>query len=238
MVDNSNKKGSSNKTIRLDKKVFCLMMIVTPIFAAYTSVLTFMAVFQPWNSNTALEVPVLGGIVDQEEEQEEETPEEETTEEVKEEQPAETPAEEAPKEEQKISAAIIKSINYVQNKTQEQKQQIEVKKEEPKPAEKSAEQIAKETCEARTDGPARLIEVRFLSDWEKTMYSNFGMENPMVDYTERVAPSGHTSMVYVNGACVPSKDGLVVDDAKNLILEESQLAEFGIAVRSNYETWV
>ena len=151
MVDNSNKKGSSNKTIRLDKKVFCLMMIVTPIFAAYTSVLTLMAVFQPWNDNTALEVPVLGGIVDQDDE-EEEASEETPAEETKEEQPAEAPAE-APKEEQKTSA-IIKSINYVQNKTKEQKQPIEVRKEEPKPAEKSAEEIAKELdgCTLRERG--------------------------------------------------------------------------------------
>lgn len=234
MVDNSNKKGSSRKTIRLDKKVFCIMLIVTPIFAAYTSVLTLMAIFQPWKNNTTLEVPVLGGV----------TEEETQIEEVKEETPAETPAEqpaetptEAPKEEQKIST-IIKSINYVQNKTQEQKQPIETKKEEPKPAEKSADEIAKEACEARTDGPARLIEVRFLSDWEKTMYNNFGMENPAVDYTERVAPNGHAKMVYSGGACVPSKEGLIVDNERNLILEESQLAEFGIAVKSNYETWI
>jgi hypothetical protein len=257
---------SSRKTIRLDKKVFFVMMIITPIFASTFSVLALMAVFQPWkNNNSPLEVPVLGSIKDTTEEKTDEKAEEKPEEKT---EIVEEKKEEEQKVEQKSETSeniIKKSITKVQSKAQAAPQaktnittekttnentptNTEVKTEEKveKPEEKkeeapkkTAEEIAKETCEARTDGPKRLIKAHFFSDWEKEFYRTLGWENPAVDYDEFIfANNGNAKMVYKNNACVPSKEGMIRDETKSTILEEDQLAEYGIVVQKDFETWV
>lgn len=247
------KKSSSEptrKTIRLDKKVFFIMVIVTPIFAAYTAVLTLTLIMQPWKDNSPIQVPVLGDVAEEKTEEKVEEKEETPVE-----TPTETKEEEKPEEKTQESANLVKkSISFIQNKTQQTQNKTtnntqnkttqptetrtEVKTEEKK-EEKPAEPSAKELCEARTDGPKRLIKAHFLLDWEKEFYRNLGWENPVVDYDEYIfTNNGNAKMVYVNNACVPSKDGLIRDEEKSAILEEDQLATFGITAKKDYETWI
>ena len=66
LKNNGSKSSATRKTIRLGKNQFVIMMVITPFFAAYVSILTMMAIFQPWKNNETepIEVPVLGDVTE------------------------------------------------------------------------------------------------------------------------------------------------------------------------------
>lgn len=228
------------KTIRMNKKQFFVMMIVTPFFAAYTAVLTFMLILQPWKSETpVIEVPILGEVEDKSDKK---TEEETQTEEV-------AKQEKQPVEEQKtVTVNAIQKSLIVQPKTTqktEQPKKTEVKTEPKqvekpveKPAEKSTEEIAKETCEATKSEYRTFISVHFFDIFEQFYLKALGVEkeNPVVDYKKFVVRNGETAeMVYENKTCKPSKANLeLIDD---LILDNTELEQFGISAKSDYEIW-
>lgn len=228
----------------MNKKQFFVMMIVTPFFAAYTAVLTFMLILRPWKSETpVIEVPILGEVEDKSDKK---TEEETQTEEV-------AKQEEQPVEEQKpVTVNAIQKSLIVQPKTTqktEQPKKTEVKTEPKqvekpvekpaeKPAEKSAEEIAKETCEATKSEYKTFISVHFFDIFEQFYLKALGVEkeNPVVDYKKFVVRNGETArMVYENKTCKPSKANLeLIDD---LILDNTEIEQFGISAKSDYEIW-
>lgn len=251
--------SAERKTIRLDKKVFFVMMLVTPIFAAYAAVLTLVAIMQPWKDNSPLQVPVLGGVIEEETEEKAEEKPEEVAEEKEEEKPVEEEKKEEPAQAPQNNI-VSKSINFIQNRatttTNTQKQTATPVKNETKAPEQTETKQAEKTetkaeekpvetkpseaelCAARTDGPKTYIRVRYLTSegLDPIMALFSGKENPVVDYFEATAPSGHATMVWNGSACVPSTDGLtVVEDS---ILDESELESHNITTKSNYEVWL
>ena len=203
----------SKKTIRMNKVQFFFMMLVTPIFAAYTAVFSLVAI-ESWltkDDKVAIEVPVLGGV-------EEETPEEKK-EEAK---PAETKTESKPSE----TKTIAKKTTTTVKKTV-------VKKAEPKKVEKSA----KELCEERTDGPTTRITVHFLNKIEMQDALEFtDKEDPIVSYTKEVVKNGQKAkMVYKNNTCVPSTDNL--ETTEDIYLEKRDLGDYDILRVTDYQIW-
>lgn len=237
------------KTIRMDKKQFFVMMIVTPFFAAYTAVLTFMLILQPWKSETpVIEVPILGEVEDKSDEKaEEETQTEEVAKQeeqpVKEQKPVEQPAEQKPVTVNAIQKSLIVQPKTTQKTEQPKKTEVktepkQVEKPVEKPAEKSTEEIAKETCEATKSEYRTFISVHFFDIFEQFYLKALGVEkeNPVVDYKKFVVRNGETAeMVYENKTCKPSKANLeLIDD---LILDNTELEQFGISAKSDYEIW-
>ena len=244
------------KTIRMNKKQFFVMMIVTPFFAAYTAVLTFMLILQPWKSETpVIEVPILGEVEDKTDEKTEENTEETQTEEVakqeeqpvEEQKPVEQPAEQKPVTVNAIQKSLIVQPKTTQKTEQPKKTEVKtepkqvekpVEKPAEKPAEKSAEEIAKETCEATKSEYKTFISVHFFDIFEQFYLKALGVEkeNPVVDYKKFVVKNGETAeMIYENKTCKPSKANLeLIDD---LILDNTELEQFGISAKSDYEIW-
>lgn len=237
------------KTIRMDKKQFFVMMIVTPFFAAYTAVLTFMLILQPWKSETpVIEVPILGEVEDKSDEKaEEETQTEEVAKQeeqpVKEQKPVEQPAEQKTVTVNAIQKSLIVQPKTTQKTEQPKKTEVktepkQVEKPVEKPAEKSTEEIAKETCEATKSEYRTFISVHFFDIFEQFYLKALGVEkeNPVVDYKKFVVRNGETAeMVYENKTCKPSKANLeLIDD---LILDNTELEQFGISAKSDYEIW-
>ena len=213
----------SKKTIRMNKIQFFFMMLVTPIFAAYTAVFSLIAI-ESWltkDDRTTIEVPILGGV---EEETAEEKPVEEKKEEKKEEtKPAETKPSEAKPSETKTTT----------KKTTTTVKKTETKKTEPKKVEKSA----KEICEERTDGPTTRITVHFLNKIEIQDALEFtDKEDPIVSYTKEVVKNGQKAkMVYKNNTCVPSTDNL--ETTEDIYLEKRDLGDYDILRVTDYQIW-
>lgn len=233
----------------MDKKQFFVMMIVTPFFAAYTAVLTFMLILQPWKSETpVIEVPILGEVEDKSDEKaEEETQTEEVAKQeeqpVKEQKPVEQPAEQKTVTVNAIQKSLIVQPKTTQKTEQPKKTEVktepkQVEKPVEKPAEKSTEEIAKETCEATKSEYRTFISVHFFDIFEQFYLKALGVEkeNPVVDYKKFVVRNGETAeMVYENKTCKPSKANLeLIDD---LILDNTELEQFGISAKSDYEIW-
>lgn len=257
LKNNGSKSSATRKTIRLGKNQFVIMMVITPFFAAYVSILTMMAIFQPWKNNETepIEVPVLGDVT------EKTGTETERTIVINKVVEKEVEKKDENRVEESTTANAIQKSLFVQpkdikqatkpsetKKTETKKVETketpktEDKKEEPKeekPVEKSAEEIAKETCEATPSNYTTYITVHFFDIFERVYLKALGVEkeNPVVDYKKYVVKNSETAkMVYQNGTCTPSKANLeLVDDP---ILSESDLEEYGISAKADYEIWL
>jgi hypothetical protein len=211
------------KTIRLNKKVFFAMMVITPFFAAFTTAFIFMLIFSPFKTTAPLEVPILGGAV-----------EEATEEPTKTEVSKEETVTEVPKEEVSEVVTETKTLMATQAQPITQKPVEQPVKVETKPIEKTAEEIAEETCEARTDGPKILVEVSFLNpiDYISAMLSDH--EDAVALYTRsKVKDDKNAKMVYQYGVCTPSEDELEILNQE--YLNQEQLDTYGIF--SGYKSW-
>lgn len=209
--------NSSKKTIRMSKVQFFFMMLVTPIFAAYTAIFSLVAIESWFDKNdTKIEVPVLGNI-DVEEETVEENPIEEKKEEAKEEKPATNPV-----EKEKTTAKKTTTTN-----------KPAAKKVEAKPVVKSAKQI----CEERTDGPTTRITVKFLNAADKEIAAaTSDKEDPIVSYKKEVVKNGQKAkMVYKDNKCVPSTDNL--ETKEDVYLEKIDLNTYDILRVTDYQVW-
>lgn len=214
----------SKKTIRMNKVQFFFMMLVTPIFAAYTAVFSLIAI-ESWltkDDKVTIEVPVLGGV-------EEETPGEKSAKEAK---PAETKVVETKTEEKKTESKPSETKTTTKKTTTTVKK-TETKKTEPKKVEKSA----KELCEERADGPTTRITVHFLNKIEIQDALEFtDKEDPIVSYTKEVVKNGQKAkMVYKNNTCVPSTDNL--ETTEDIYLEKRDLGDYDILRVTDYQIW-
>ncbi|MBP5512429.1 hypothetical protein J6X90_03515 [Candidatus Saccharibacteria bacterium] len=211
------------KTIRLNKKVFFAMMVITPFFAAFTTAFIFMLIFSPFKTTAPLEVPTLGGVV-----------EEATEEPVKTEVSKEEPVTETPKEEVTEVVTETKALMVTQAQSITQKPAEQPVKVETKPIEKTTEKIEKAACEARTDGPKILVEVSFLNpiDYISAILSD--REDAVALYTRSKVKDGkNAKMVYQYGSCMPSEEDLVVIDFE--YLDQDTLDKYHIS--SDYKSW-
>ena len=211
--------NSSKKTIRMSKVQFFFMMLVTPIFAAYTAIFSLVAIESWFDKNdTKIEVPVLGAV---EEEVVEEAPVEKKQEEKKEEvKPTETKTDSKPSE------------------TKTATKQTTTKKATTKKTEtKTVEKSAKEICEARTDGPTTRITVKFLKEADKEIAAaTTEKEDPIVSYKKEVVKNGQKAkMVYKNNQCVPSTDNL--ETVEDTYLEKIDLNAYDILRVTDYQIW-
>lgn len=212
------------KTIRLNKKVFFAMMVITPFFTAFTTAFIFMLIFSPFKTTAPLEVPILGGVV-------EEATEEPAKTEVSKEETAIT---ETPKEEVSEAVTEAKALMVTQAQSITQKPVEQPVKVETKPIEKTAEEIAEEACEARTDGPKILVEVSFLTPAGHIMAELSGHAEAVASYTRSEVKDGkNAKMVYQYGSCTPSEDELEILNQE--YLNQEQLDTYSIF--SGYKSW-
>lgn len=258
MLKNKGSKSSSTrKTIRLDKKQFLIMMVITPFFAAYVSILTMMAIFQPWKANTTepIEVPVLGDVEDKTETEKTivitEVVEKEVEKKVESSatataiqnslfiQPKNIKQSTTPSETKSTQSKKTETKTSEPAKTEKPKEEKKAETPAEKPAEKSAEEIAKEACEATPSNYTTYITVHFFDIFERIYLKALGIEkeNPVVDYKKYVVKNGETAkMIYQNGVCAPSKADLeLVDDP---ILEDTDLETYNINAKTDYEIWL
>ncbi len=215
------------------------MMVVTPIFAAYTAVFSMITV-DSWMSKDKkdIEVPILGNINDEDAKEEnnkkkseENLPNNENN--KQKEQAKETTPVESTSQKQEVKKSTNQTTKTSVKTSQKSTPKATEKKQEAKPDIKSA----KEICEARTEGPTTLIKVHFLSYIEKFPLIEFlNMEDPAADYYKyAVKDNKNAKMVYINNSCVPSKDNLVLIEEKTL--ETSELSTYHITAKSDYESW-
>lgn len=224
-----------SKTIRMDRKQFAIMMLLTPTFAAIVTVLltfAFLVPLQTKQTDSPLEVPALG------EEIEEETKAEEAETEAEAIVTTKTPAANTKVEEKKTTTtktdtaktSAKTSTTKTTNTAKKTEKVTETKKDVTSP-------IKKELCEVRTDGPTTQIIVKLLNSYDRSLFNDLlGYEDSIVDYEKWVAKDGvHAKMVYDGKNCNPERTG-DFEKVEDKILETKDLTTYKIEAKT-YTIW-
>lgn len=224
-----------SKTIRMDRKQFAIMMLLTPTFAAIVTVLltfAFLVPLQTQKTNSPLEVPALGEEIEEETKAEEAETKTETTVTTK------IPAANTKVEEKKTTTiqtnaaktSAKTSTTKTTNTTKKTEKSTETKKDVTSPVEK-------EICEARTDGPTTQIVVKLLNSYDRSLFNDLlGYEDSVVDYEKWVAKDGaHAKMVYDGKNCNPERTS-DFERVEDKILETKDLAVYKIEAKT-YTIW-